>query len=876
MNTIKRMTAFLLLICMALGLAAGGAEQAADECAGEWFLVYADVTIGDIGMDPDGSYVMNLYSENTEIAGTWSRENEIVTLTPQDGGVTKYIYKDNNLIPEDFDVEFVIRRNPGRITDIQLNEYAETLALPEDVTEEEMTAIIQGIYDTANEEPQREEPFGEFAGVWENETGGYLTIWGNDITAAFPIRGEVQTGFYGDPGEWTRDGNTLINGDGTIIVLKNDGSLLCSETSGTYSYTKILGRSAVTLVPDAERFRGDWKGIGILITDTSGVKVFAGVTGYDLKITDDTVYTVFEDETSAYPYEVSPDSGILAFAPGEDETAECVIYQDGTIRWELTESVTIIFRRVSAQEAVALYDIIGPVFVPAGTTATYSVNERIGTRTFTWSTEGPGVTIDPETGVLSVGEDTPEDTAFTVIATPDDGDVSVRFAGSVCGGVLTDPTFEAVAPSWARGFSIPALTSLGMSEKKEDQAGGTVSWHYETEQMILDETCAVIRLDSFPDAEEYYRIIRSNLQKEGTFPDYEERTVEADGVPVWTVSFATGAEGPSGTAGFIYAVRENTLLVMTFVCEDREEGTPLRMNMIDLETIAGQIAFNPNKAPVRREDGELRISSRNIPETVKAGKTLDFDAAFAEPDRVREDKANALEWTVADAETGAETEGITIDGKGVLTVDKDLTEEKNLRVTVASPVFGTSASYEITAMPVLRKLGFETKDISLFADSDDSGTVRVVPEPAFLPEDLKWEIKPASIAEVVPGEDGTAVLTPLAAGRGTLTVTEPGGKSASLRVNVMLPVTSMELSLTGDAVRGGSMRASANIKPTNAGDRSVVWSLDVGEDIATINEYGRIRIKGNVPDGTVITVICTSNGAKDPLVETIQIVVGGK
>ena len=78
----------MLVICVGLFAAPGTAEQAAAvDCTGSWYLVYVDVTIGEMTLDPDGSYLMNLYSQNNRIEGSWTQENATVTLTPRDSSL---------------------------------------------------------------------------------------------------------------------------------------------------------------------------------------------------------------------------------------------------------------------------------------------------------------------------------------------------------------------------------------------------------------------------------------------------------------------------------------------------------------------------------------------------------------------------------------------------------------------------------------------------------------------------------------------------------------------------------------------------------------------------------------------------------------------
>ena len=225
----KRVIAFLLGLCMMLALTPVTAEETAAECAGGWYFVYGGVTFGELQLNEDGTYRLALYSQNAEDTGSWTTADGKVTLNSQENGATSYLFDGTKLLPDGFELSFEILREPGRITDGQLNEYVQNRTLPEGMSEEEMQEIIGNVYAVSEAEAQEANTYGDFAGVWVNETGGYLTIWGQDITAAFPIDGETATGFYGSPGEWTVEGNTLVNKDGTVIVMKNDGSILCSE-----------------------------------------------------------------------------------------------------------------------------------------------------------------------------------------------------------------------------------------------------------------------------------------------------------------------------------------------------------------------------------------------------------------------------------------------------------------------------------------------------------------------------------------------------------------------------------------------------------------------------------------------------------------------
>ena len=86
---------------------------------------------------------------------------------------------------------------------------------------------------------------------------------------------------------------------------------------------------------------------------------------------------------------------------------------------------------------------------------------------------------------------------------------------------------------------------------------------------------------------------------------------------------------------------------------------------------------------------------------------------------------------------------------------------------------------------------------------------------------------------------------------------------------------SIELAVSGKAVPGGTVTVKETLSPKQAGNKYVEWSLDVGEDVATVSK-GRVKIAKTVPAGTVITVTCTALGAPEPVVSTIRIEVAEK
>ena len=131
--------------------------------------------------------------------------------------------------------------------------------------------------------------------------------------------------------------------------------------------------------------------------------------------------------------------------------------------------------------------------------------------------------------------------------------------------------------------------------------------------------------------------------------------------------------------------------------------------------------------------------------------------------------------------------------------------------------------------------------------------------------------------EILATEDGTAVLRPEKegkTGKTTVTAKEPGGKTARLNVSVLIPVETLELTVRGKARPGGTVTCAASLQPRNAGNKSLEWSLDVGEEIASVNTRGQVRISRDAPEGTVLTVTCKALGAPEPVTASVRITTG--
>ena len=349
-----------------------------------------------------------------------------------------------------------------------------------------------------------------------------------------------------------------------------------------------------------------------------------------------------------------------------------------------------------------------------------------------------------------------------------------------------------------------------------------------------------------------------------------------DGHPAHIHIFETENEdGEPYTVGFLYYARNNRILRARLFSEPRNGASGQDLPQVtreDMIRVFGGIGYDPAGAPITVADAAITLATKEGADTVTAGKKLTFTAAFANPEKVnKQNRNNAIEWSVSDVSGEALPAGVTINKTGVLSTGRT-DEVLHLEVTASSPVFHVSATFPVTVIPVVKKVSVEPAELNFYAGTDTQQEVKAVLSPDTVPpQGITWKPSKKDIVEIVPDdENGTAVFRPLAAGKISVAVREPGGKNARLTVNVMEPVQGVELAVKGRPKPGSTVTVTYTITPKKAGNKNVEWSLDVGEDIATISK-GRLKISKEAPVGTVITVTCTALGAPEPVVSGIQV-----
>ena len=540
------------------------------------------------------------------------------------------------------------------------------------------------------------------------------------------------------------------------------------------------------------------------------------------------------------------------------------------------------------------FRITGPADVRQGGSAQYRTEDSDpgSGRTFALSARGEGITFDETSSTLTVAENAPENAPFFVTAVPSDGGCPFILKGRVVCGCLSNMILEPIT-LW-NGFTAPAPYSQELKKAGAEDDYYNIEIGYD-ETALCDCTIRTFYTDVMaedPEVAAAWYADNPNPLEESVYEVQESEMLDIDGHPARLSIVRVMMDDQQVEQGVIEYLRNNGFLSWSIyilpangtVTEDLPE-----IAMTDLRSAAKQIVYNPSAATVTADAGMLDIFTEGNPAFVTPGTKLQFSCAHASPEKVKQldedlkrldpsDRSlgcTGIEWSVYEAESGSQVRGISISKNGSLSVNpSDLTERIKIEVKVSSPFFHTSAVYPLTVTPAVRKLSADPEKVVLFAGTDACITVKAVPDPeSAMLTGLSWSMKKEGIVELTPVSDAEAVLTPLAAGKTTLTLSEAGGKKATVNILVAEPVTDLELSLTGKQVPGGTVTVKAVTTPQKPDVPDLEWSLDVGEDIATVNARGQVKISKTAPAGTVITVTCRALGAPVPVVRTILITV---
>ena len=647
-------------------------------------------------------------------------------------------------------------------------------------------------------------------------------------------------------------------GEENAIVVAKDGQVLDTQINARFM-TLYADEIARKIAEDGEEIQIYTPySSGELIDKKTGEYVnmhWYAVGATNNEETDDPVYRLMSPWEGEYGYWFK-DYGV--YEAGRS-------YELGNVATSGKVTIAVLPYRVSFSGSIA-----------PGETAQISIvdDQPEAGRTFTWELQGEGVTLDAEAGTLTAAEDAELGSTFTITATPSDGGYAITSEGKVAVGVLGGKKIDSI--EMYEGFSVPVLSEesgeYGSRQSHNNRyISGSAS---DSAPYMIYLASTVYDEDEFLEKrEDALRVYNSiNL---GGITVADEQEFEKNGVPckAWIGTVDSNGE----LIGILRMGRNNRLaeiVLYSYAGTGDPAGIP-KITMNDMETLAELIGYDPSKASITVEDGAITVAPKKEGATLIGGKKMAFAATFANKDKVnKKAKNDKITWSVVEKGTDAAPEFITIDKAGNLSAGAKLAEVKEVEVRASSDIFHTMGTYDVTVIPATKKITFDPAELNFYVGTDDPQTARAVMEPATVPPTgLTWTPSKKNAVEIVPGEDGTAVITPLAAGKITVTVKEPGGKSGVLKVNILQPVTGLTLTQKGKTKPGSAVTITAGLEPKNAGNKTLEWSVNVDESVATISQKGQLKIAKTAESGTVITVTCKAVGAPEPITATIDVTV---
>ncbi len=522
------------------------------------------------------------------------------------------------------------------------------------------------------------------------------------------------------------------------------------------------------------------------------------------------------------------------------------------------------------------YQIEGPDAMAPGETVSFTVSGS--DQTFVWSIAGEGAVVDASSGEITSSPDAAESSVVILTAAPPAPGLAVSRKITISSSLLGRFTYS---PTARLGFTVPCPVSSGWTPLSQLPQAYVFVSNYGPENNFqvqcfqdITSTAALILTDEA--ARREYDSFYEHFSTKVEMVSPEKEIISVDGHAALVSTYAGYMDGQySGNYGDILFARNGFKTFLRFIRLGPDEESTYRFTLDELKYVASMISYDENWSKYTASDAAVSVTEKNGTTLLPAGRSLSFSASFANTELVNRDNGNdAVTWSVCEAGTGNEVPEARISQNGQLSVDAKLASPVTLEIKAVSEYFLTRGSCEVTALPQVKKLLIDPAELFFYVGTDAPQTVRVLLEPDTVPPmGITWTPAAEGIVEIADGGDGTASLRPLSAGNTTFTVREPGGKTARLRVSVLEPVASVEITLKGSAKAGGTVNAQALLSPAAAGNKRVEWSLSVGEDVASVNQNGQIRLAKDVPAGTVITVTCKALGAAEPVTASAELTV---
>ena len=281
--------------------------------------------------------------------------------------------------------------------------------------------------------------------------------------------------------------------------------------------------------------------------------------------------------------------------------------------------------------------------------------------------------------------------------------------------------------------------------------------------------------------------------------------------------------------------------------------------VITVKTKDGQVSESSKiiVKPNTIEVSELKLANTQVP--IKLGNSYNLQVEVI-PSNATDKK---LTYT-------SNNDNITVDSTGLIKANKVgnsiITIKSNNGKSVTCNVSITESEIEVES------ISLNTSTLNMNAGDSKQIIATINPNNA-TKRTLSWQSSNTNVATVSNG-----LIVAKGSGQATITVKSGNGKSAVVKVNVVVPVTSLTITGESKIKIGDNTTYKTEITPNNATNKSITWSSS-NANVATVDSSGKVTAKGV---GTTKITAKSSNGiiaektitieAKEVSVSTIKIV----
>ena len=250
-----------------------------------------------------------------------------------------------------------------------------------------------------------------------------------------------------------------------------------------------------------------------------------------------------------------------------------------------------------------------------------------------------------------------------------------------------------------------------------------------------------------------------------------------------------------------------------------------------------KLSFNNVSLPSMKKIDAESITLNESSVAIKVGETAQLSATV----KPNSTTIKTVTWTSSDVSVA------TVDANGLITAIKE-----GSAVITATTENGLTATCNVLVPVEVTGVTIDKESVEIGVGRSTVVTAIVNPDNA-TDKSVTWSSSDENIATV----DADGKIVGVSAGQTTITVTTANGKTATVTVNVVIPVTSVTLSETEKTVEvGEEFTLIATVNPEDAGNKQVTWSSS-DETVATVDETGKVVAIG---EGTATISVLTRDG----------------